>query len=573
MSTASCAGLSCAALFVGAWSGQAETITNQNIVIQIISHGNSLEANISGPSMAGFAAGPCVFHAAMDGARIEGLTAPTVRVPDRTSLLVTGRLGPLQLEQRLTLLPESSAFTESVVLRNPTDKPVTLSALRIGFSRQVAPQTDRQRLVAVPYRVQADARLHDYSMMDVADLTKDHKRQVNSNNYGAFQIPRFLPCDEPERHFRSEGWTLNDGSRGLLIVKYNGRDPEYSVVNWDEETSRLVFGGAALTLYHEPERAHVIQPGRSFVFGETRYEFYAGGWPQAYALFKRFMTERGHGMPPDYNPAVHWNVLYNLGMNDDPQWKKQHWTRKQLLQEAALAREIGCDRLYLDPGWETTWGANLWDEARLGSLSDFILQLKRDYGLDVALWSPGDFHQQWPADWRRMVPATTEAPAVDSTRHRNLALLPQAKAAASSCLAGNPNHKIEHLNDGRHGNSASWIAGELPAWAEIDLGAVYRIARVSLGNDRTQQYADRAATELRILVATEHSRSSTSLNWQAVASFSGGELRAEKSLGFEPAAARWVRVEMLKSSGGLPRLDEIEVYESEALSDEAAAAA
>ena len=556
-------------------SSQAQVLANRGCSLRLALKGQRLEAELSGPGAAVFAAGPCVFQGVMDGRRADGLVDAAVRVPDENTLQVTGRLGPLELEQRLAVLPDADAFTETIALRNPTDKPVKMSALRTGFSRRVTPQTDRYRLVAVPYRIQVDARLHDYSMKDLADLSRDRGRQVNSNNYGAFQIPGFLPCDEPLRLLRSEGWTLNDGERGLLIIKYNARDPEYAVANWDEETSRLIFGGAALTLYHEPARSQLIPPGQTFRFGETHYEFYAGGWAQAYALFKRFMNARGHGVPPDYNPAVHWNVLYDLGMNDDPQWKKQHWTRTQLWQEAALAREIGCDRLYLDPGWETTWGANLWDEARLGPLSDFISQLKREYGLDVALWSPGDFHQQWSADWRRAVPAAIQAPAVavNTDRHRNLALLPAAKPAASSCLAGNPNHKIEHLNDGWYGNSASWIAGEMPAWAEIDLGAAYRISSVCLGNDHTQQYADRAATELRVLVAAGQSPPSNAKNWQAVAGLSGGELRAEKSFSFEPVSARWVRVEILKSSGGLPRLDEIEIYEASTLSDEAAAAA
>ena len=393
-------------------SSQAQALANRGCSLRLALKGQRLEAELSGPGSAVFAAGPCVFQGVMDGRRADGLVDAAVRVPAENTLQVTGRLGPLELEQRLAILPDADAFTETIALRNPTDRPVKLSALRTGFSRRVTPETDRYRLVAVPYRIQVDARLHDYSMKDLAGLSGDRGRQVNSNNYGAFQIPGFLPCDEPLRLLRSEGWTLNDGERGLLIIKYNARDPEYAVANWDEETSRLVFGGAALTLYHEPARSQLILPGQTFRFGETRYEFYAGGWAQAYALFKRFMNARGHGVPPDYNPAVHWNVLYDLGMNDDPQWKKQHWTRTQLWQEAALAREIGCDRLYLDPGWETTWGANLWDEARLGPLGDFISRLKREYGLDVALWSPGDFHQQWPADWRRVVPAAVEAPAV-----------------------------------------------------------------------------------------------------------------------------------------------------------------
>ena len=75
---------------------------------------------------------------------------------------------------------------------------------------------------------------------------------------------------------------------------------------------------------------------------------------------------------------------------------------------------------------------------------------------------------------------------------RNLALLPAAKANASSVFAGgNAIHQIAHLNDGWYGNNASWIPAKMPAWAEIDLGAAYRIAEVRLGNDHTGGYKDR----------------------------------------------------------------------------------
>jgi hypothetical protein len=41
----------------------------------------------------------------------------------------------------------------------------------------------------------------------------------------------------------------------------------------------------------------------------------------------------------------------------------------------------------------------------------------------------------------------------------NLALASAgAKAAASSCLPGYAIHQVAHLNDGRYGNSHSWIA-------------------------------------------------------------------------------------------------------------------
>ena len=45
-----------------------------------------------------------------------------------------------------------------------------------------------------------------------------------------------------------------------------------------------------------------------------------------------------------------------------------------------------------------------------------------------------------------------------------------AKATASSCLSGYAIHQVPHLNDGRYGNSFSWIAaGATDEWAQIEL--------------------------------------------------------------------------------------------------------
>ncbi len=85
---------------------------------------------------------------------------------------------------------------------------------------------------------------------------------------------------------------------------------------------------------------------------------------------------------------------------------------------------------------------------------------------------------------------------------KNLALARNgAKATASSCLSGHALHKIEHLNDGRYGNSHSWIAaGEATEWAQIELAVPARVARVVFSRDRQGQYRDRMplAIEVRL---------------------------------------------------------------------------
>jgi len=69
----------------------------------------------------------------------------------------------------------------------------------------------------------------------------------------------------------------------------------------------------------------------------------------------------------------------------------------------------------------------------------------------------------------------------------------------------------------------------MPAWAELDLGAVHDIAEVRVGNDHARQLEDRAATEIRILVATNYAADSSGPGWRAVAQSRGEALLAEKT--------------------------------------------
>jgi hypothetical protein len=96
---------------------------------------------------------------------------------------------------------------------------------------------------------------------------------------------------------------------------------------------------------------------------------------------------------------------------------------------------------------------------------------------------------------------------------RNLALASTgAKASASSLLPGFPIHQIAHLNDGRHGNSNSWISKEAgKGWAQISLPDEVRIDRVVWGRDRECRFVDRLACDYKVEVSHDGT------TWQTVA--------------------------------------------------------
>ncbi|MCF6284179.1 MAG: DUF1549 and DUF1553 domain-containing protein [Candidatus Hydrogenedentes bacterium] len=94
----------------------------------------------------------------------------------------------------------------------------------------------------------------------------------------------------------------------------------------------------------------------------------------------------------------------------------------------------------------------------------------------------------------------------------NIALASAGAVPSASGEYGNEKHRTVHLNDGKHGNSFSWIPGQEPAaWAQIDFSEAKNIDRVVWGRDREGKFKDRLATQYTI----EAKRADGT--WQAVA--------------------------------------------------------
>ena len=83
---------------------------------------------------------------------------------------------------------------------------------------------------------------------------------------------------------------------------------------------------------------------------------------------------------------------------------------------------------------------------------------------------------------------------------RNIALAASgAKATASSVFPNSDIHRLEHVQDGRYGNSRSWISNEMgQGWVEIEFARVETVDRILWGRDREQKFTDRLATEYTI---------------------------------------------------------------------------
>ena len=79
----------------------------------------------------------------------------------------------------------------------------------------------------------------------------------------------------------------------------------------------------------------------------------------------------------------------------------------------------------------------------------------------------------------------------------NIALASRGtRATASSTLPNYPIHKLEHINDGKFGNSHSWISNEADrGWVQLEFPRAATIDRVVWARDREGTYSDRVATK------------------------------------------------------------------------------
>lgn len=139
---------------------------------------------------------------------------------------------------------------------------------------------------------------------------------------------------------------------------------------------------------------------------------------------------------------------------------------------------------------------------------------------------------------------------------RNVALASFGSVASASGVYANGTnsiHQLAHINDGKYGNSHSWISNEGgQGWVQIELPEPVVIDRVLWARDRKGVYADRLATSYRIEVAIEPG------HWKTVAT-------DQDRLSYESAGSTEVEADA-QSEAGIERaslLAEKERIESE----------
>ena len=309
-----------------------------------------------------------------------------------------GLLGPTDIEiAHVFRLPDAEPwFEEQIWLchRFGRDRHAVRD-IRFGFRKTIFDRdsqswlhgADHQTLAPVPHRRRwgqiVDHRATAYSMNDLVP-----------GNWSGDNLPGR----------GAEAWVWGDGSVGYLIAKHNREQIEFSLADGEfvlapskraddyyRTFSSQIAGGANVCFRYAgagrynlaPEGIREIGRDAAFEFGATRIYPVEGDWQDGYKTYKGFLIEKGHVCPPDFDPPLHWNELYNLGWRGGDNTPLQELP--QLYEEATIAQDIGAEAFYCDPVWDVIEGSSLWDEERLGPLDAFIRTMRVHYGLKTSL--------------------------------------------------------------------------------------------------------------------------------------------------------------------------------------------
>jgi hypothetical protein len=337
----------------------------------------------------------------------------TVQEDNATIVKLAGDVGNgIEISQKIRVPGDKPWVEETITLTNRSHHPIALAEGRCGFvlpvkvvANSIESGLKDFKFTAVPYRREPTGnrtQYADYTLFQVlTESRRSHLRAMTSisrsGNTVTARVSGTGIVDTLYPQYASEGWVFTDGRRGFLFTKYCQEGMEWALLDrvpLREEEIGLRWGGYGI-FEGDPESGAWLAPQASHRFGVTRITAFEGGISQGYYAFRAEMEARGHGCPQGFDPPVHWNELYDNklwwlpgGGADKPENRKKYYTLDDMKQEAAKARDIGCEALYLDPGWDTRMASKIWDEPRLGKLQDFTTLLRREYGLSLSLHTP-----------------------------------------------------------------------------------------------------------------------------------------------------------------------------------------
>lgn len=146
----------------------------------------------------------------------------------------------------------------------------------------------------------------------------------------------------------------------------------------------------------------------------------------------------------------------------------------------------------------------------------------------------------------------------DESDPRNIALASAGTKVTASGSRSSASHKLEHINDGRYGNSRSWMSDTHGrGWVMFELGEATSIARIIWGRDRLGKFTDRLATAFTLQAGV------TADNLKTLAYVPPQRPLVRPTLNtdrFMPLRTTQIRFTVQATNNLEPCIDELEVY-------------
>lgn len=150
----------------------------------------------------------------------------------------------------------------------------------------------------------------------------------------------------------------------------------------------------------------------------------------------------------------------------------------------------------------------------------------------------------------------------NETIPRNVALASHGAKVTASGSRLSESHRLEHINDGRYGNSRSWMSDEAGrGWVLLELSEPVKLGKIRWSRDREGVFMDRLATAYTIEVGL-------SLDSMVRLTFVppprpeiSPRMNSDR---FNPVKTKRLRFSIKRTNNLEPCLDELEVFDAEA---------
>ncbi|MSU36767.1 MAG: DUF1553 domain-containing protein [Pedosphaera sp.] len=150
----------------------------------------------------------------------------------------------------------------------------------------------------------------------------------------------------------------------------------------------------------------------------------------------------------------------------------------------------------------------------------------------------------------------------EEAQPRNVALASFGTKATASGSRVSDSHRLEHINDGKYGNSRSWMADEAGrGWVLFELPEAVRIGKINWGRDREGHFTDRLATAYTLEAGLSLDAMTRLVSRPPPRSAVSPVKNSER---IAPVKAKRLRFTIKETSSLEPCIDELEVFDSEA---------